>query len=404
MYKDKFCIFPWIHSHVLPNGDVLPCCAVKVGSATMGNVHEKPLAEIWNGESYKQMRLDMMSGKAIDSCSVCYLAESSGATSLRHKTFQDFSRLQSLVDKTNADGSLPDFRFYYYDVRFSNLCNLRCRMCCPELSSAVAQDAAKLSGSSLPAPLKVYSEKEAFLKEFRPHVEYLEEVYFAGGEPLLIDAHYWALEELIKSGRRDIRIRYNTNFMVLGKGKWYAPELWKNFDNVEIGASLDASGARAEYIREGTDWEKILKNRETIRTEVPHVDFKIYATVGLLNLLHLPEFLLTSVASKFVLPEKIIVTNLSSPEYLSAIILPEEWKKQARDKYSTAIIKLKLAGTPDWALGNLKAVTTFMDSSSRPELLRDLYRETAKLDSLYGKNFSEVFPEYKGLEDYIQTH
>lgn len=395
--KGKFCILPWVHAHVLPNGDVLPCCAVQVGSLSLGNVHQKELAQIWNDEGFREIRRKMMAGEKVSACEVCYLAEAAGGTSLRTKSNNDFSRHKDLLHKTKSDGTLSEFKLRYYDVRFSNLCNLKCRMCCPELSSAIDQDQARMQNLPRPKPLDVYADKGTFLRDFVPHIPYLEEIYFAGGEPLLIDAHYWALEELLRQKKTDIRLRYNTNFTILGKAQWHAPHFWKHFKAIEIGASLDAEGSRGEYIREGTRWDRVLANREIIRQEVPHADFKMAITVGLLNLLHVPDFIQKSIESGFIKADGFFTNNLLYPQYLSAQVLPEEMKEIARRKYADLIPWLKKRGSPEWILMNLSSIVPNMNSADRTDLLPTLLRETKRLDVFYAKNVKEVFPEYHSL-------
>ncbi|MEQ1723611.1 MAG: twitch domain-containing radical SAM protein [Pseudobdellovibrio sp.] len=394
-----FCIMPWIHAHILPNGNVLPCCAAPaIESMSLGNIKVDSLEHIWNDSGFKSMRKKMLAGEPVVACKVCYTAEKAGASSLRNTSNKVFAHHLKLTDQTNDDGSFPEFKFRYYDVRFSNLCNLRCRMCCPELSSSFGTDSAKRNNTSSPKTFNVYDTKEDFLKEFSPQVQYLEEIYFAGGEPLLIDAHYWALEELLRQNKTEIRIRYNTNFSVLGKGDWYAPALWKHFSKIEIGASLDADKERIEYIRQGIKWKKILENREIVRNEVPHVDFKLAITVGMMNLLHVPKFLKQCVEENFISADKFYTNNLLAPDYFSSQILPESWKKQVRNEYHTLIDYMKKKGAPNWVLMNLKSVVTYMDSANKEELLSQFFKETKLLDTFYNKKFFDVFPEYRGLE------
>jgi hypothetical protein len=339
----------------------------------------------------------MRSGVSVDACKVCYSAEASGGTSLRTKSNHDFARHLPAVNGTSPDGSVADFKLRYYDVRFSNLCNLHCRMCCPELSSAIAADHARWSSTPIPRPRNVYDDKESFLRDFSQHVPHLEEVYFAGGEPLLIDAHYWALEELLRQGKTDIRLRYNTNFTVLGKGRWHAPDLWKDFPKLEVGASLDAAGARGEYIREGTNWDKVLQNRETLRRETPHADFRIAVTVGVMNLLHVPEFLREAVQSGLTRPDGFFTNNLLFPEYFSTQILPEEFRREARARYAALIADMRAWGSPQWMIMNMSSVVGHMDAADKTPLLREFFRETERLDAFYGKSFFSVFPEYAAL-------
>ncbi len=56
------------------NGDVYPCCqSYMLDGAPVGNLAERPLAEIWNGEEMRRMRALHARGRAgeIDVCARC---------------------------------------------------------------------------------------------------------------------------------------------------------------------------------------------------------------------------------------------------------------------------------------------------------------------------------------------
>ena len=57
-------------------------------------------------------------------------------------------------------------------------------------------------------------DEQKVLDEIEPLYDHVEEVYFAGGEPLISDHHYHILDKLLE---KDIRptIRYNTNLSTL---------------------------------------------------------------------------------------------------------------------------------------------------------------------------------------------
>ena len=74
------------------------------------------------------------------------------------------------------------------------------------------------------------------------HIDYVEQIYFAGGEPLIMDEHYRILEELERRGMFDVRLVYNTNFTQVRLKDRYVFDFWKKFKNVSVGASLDAMG------------------------------------------------------------------------------------------------------------------------------------------------------------------
>jgi radical SAM protein with 4Fe4S-binding SPASM domain len=56
------CPFPWQYLVVQWNGDVVPCCRDYNGVNILGNVLNESLASIWNGNSAKKFREEMMLG------------------------------------------------------------------------------------------------------------------------------------------------------------------------------------------------------------------------------------------------------------------------------------------------------------------------------------------------------
>lgn len=69
--KDE-CWKMW-HSNVVTwDGNVVPCCFDKDAKYVMGNIHEKSLAHIWNGEKYNVFRKQLWNKRAsIDICQNC---------------------------------------------------------------------------------------------------------------------------------------------------------------------------------------------------------------------------------------------------------------------------------------------------------------------------------------------
>ena len=98
-----------------------------------------------------------------------------------------------------------------------------------------------------------------------------------------MEEHYRLLNELIKRGRSDVRLIYNTNFSQLTYKKTNVLELWREFNSVSVGASLDAMGAHAEYIRKGTKWSQVEQNREQMLKICPNVDFYISPTLSIMT-------------------------------------------------------------------------------------------------------------------------
>ena len=106
-------------------------------------------------------------------------------------------------------GYLSNFKMRYFDLRFTNICNFKCRTCNSAFSSQWEFENLK---RKLPnARVFDKNNKPEFLKEILDHVPYMETAYFAGGEPLITEEHYILLEEMIRLGKTDIQLSYNSN-------------------------------------------------------------------------------------------------------------------------------------------------------------------------------------------------
>ena len=159
---------------------------------------------MWNSDRMKHLRRDKLAGIRHDGCSKCYLQEDNGDQSMRIASNQFYEKhFDRMVETTEEDGHSNDFRLLYWDFRFSNLCNFKCRMCGSSLSSKWYQDEVDIFGESPHDRALIhvndYSKKNIY--EYIDHfIEEVEEVYFAGGEPLMMDEHYMILEKLIEVG------------------------------------------------------------------------------------------------------------------------------------------------------------------------------------------------------------
>jgi radical SAM protein with 4Fe4S-binding SPASM domain len=252
-----FCIYPWTHMHAYPTGDAYPCCMADM-QFPVGNLRQNTIEEVWNDAPMKQIRTHMLAEKSVEACTRCYEQEKAGFLSGRKSANKHLGHHIHKVDQTHADGHLDNFEMIYWDIRFSNLCNLSCRSCGHIFSSSWYQDQVKLAGPEWAKKNKTFnyagrSETDIW-EQLVPHLDHVEQIYFAGGEPLMMEEHYNILDELERRGRFDVKLIYNTNFtQVKLKDRWVF-DYWKKFKSVGVGASLDDMGSRAEYIRRGTNW------------------------------------------------------------------------------------------------------------------------------------------------------
>lgn len=299
---------PWIHVYANPNGDVLPCC---IANKSLGNLHNNSITEIWNNSEYKQLRDNMLNGVRSEHCKDCYLIEDRGIHSKRQNDLKNFEPLLDVV-KDNS----PELDIKFLDIRWSNICNYKCKTCSGDYSSKWAENEKRE---------KIFmfaggNNNDKLYNDLKPFLSDLKKINFAGGEPLLMDKHYEILEHLIEIGATDTRIVYNTNLSKLNYKDKSVIELWKQFKYVSVFASIDDYGERAEYIREGTVWDEIEDNIRLIRSECPHVKLEMNTTVSVLNIFTLTD-LIDYVTEQKLFTGEPHFYNLINPSYYNIDII-----------------------------------------------------------------------------------
>jgi organic radical activating enzyme len=399
--SDYFCILPWIHMHGWPTGEALLCC---MSNDPIGNLRTNTMQDIWNNEPIKEVRRNMLNEKSCKQCNRCYNDEKHGLFSMRNSSNKHFGHYIKEVEKTLPDGTNLDFKIRYWDIRFSNICNFKCRYCGPTFSSNWWEDKAALYGAENIKYQKFIhagKDKEDIWNQMQAHLPYIEQIYFAGGEPLLMEEHYRLLNYLIDNNRTDVKIIYNTNFSELTFKKQNVLDLWKKFDSVSVGASLDAMGPRAEYMRKGTVWFEIEDNRKQMIEICPKVDFYISATVNIFNILHITDFHKDWIEKGFIAPQDFNINVLHEPSYYRCDILPQEYKQVAYDKINTMIEWLEPKDTLTRATNGYKGLSNFLMANDNSRLLKDFFKITRELDVVRKEKFEDVFPEFERLNGAI---
>ena len=402
----SFCMLPWVHQHAYPDGRVYPCCFAEYFHP-IGNLKKNSMQEVWNQEGYKEIRRLMMADQPVKQCTKCYEQEENGFFSMRYDANRSYGHNIADVDKTLPDGTHPEFKIRYWDVRFSNLCNFRCRTCGPVFSSNWYNDHVKLfnrvpdvNGKDLARIEYAAGDEDYMIAQMEEHIPYLEQVYFAGVEPLIMKEHYYLLEKLIEAGRTDVCIQYNTNFSELAFKDKHVFEYWKHFRTVGVGASLDASGTRAELMRKGTDWKQTVRNRERMLEEVPHVDFYIASTISSMNVLHVLDFHKEWVDMGFIKPKDFNVNICQSPEWYRIDIFPQEFKERViKPAYEQHIEWLEPQDSLKRATTGFKSAINFLMSTDGSQHWDKFKQEINLIDNLRGENFWNTFPELSELKN-----
>ena len=389
-----FCIYPWIHLHAYPTGEAYPCCHAEM-AYPVGNTRFKTLEDIYRDAPMRELRKDMLNERPNPACGRCYEQEESGFFSGRRSANKHHGHHIKRIDDDK-------FRMSYWDIRFSNLCNLSCRSCGHIFSSSWYQDQAQLAGPDWAKNNKVLNiagrDKDDMWQQLMPHIDYVEQIYFAGGEPLMMDEHYRILEELERRERFDVRLIYNTNFTQTRLKDREVFDYWRKFNSVAVGASLDAMGPRAEYIRRGTEWDRVESNRRTMLEVCPHVDFYISPTLSILNAWHLPDFHCAWVEQGLIRAQDLNVNILQDPSHLRIDIATAEYKQKLNEKYQEHLQWLRPQDHLNRATVGFESAINFLQATDNTALLPKFWAKMSELDAIRKENLLDVIPELAVLK------
>lgn len=384
-------MMPWVSLHVAINGNSFPCCFA-AGDLPIGSVRVQSVREIWNGAKLRELRVGMLEGRKSPLCAKCYEQEASGFSSLRTSANTSYQHRWNVVRETSDDGAFQP-NIVYVDVRFSNVCNFACRTCGPNASTTWSKYA-QIEGGPL---LRPRNSPASLLEELEPLLGQLDQVYFAGGEPLLTHEHYTLLEMLLAHGRDDVQLSYTTNFSVFKFKQWDVLEVWSSFKRVNVGASLDGSHERGEYLRKGQRWDEVVENRRRQLDKCPHVVFYVLSTLSLLNCLHLPDCHEELVDLGFIKADEVFVNILQDPVHFRLTTLPADLKRKVKERYERHLAYLADKPNCGAAMRGWESAIRFMYSQDTSDSLDHLRRIILEQDRARGESFETTFPELAPL-------
>ena len=392
-----FCMAPWVHIHTAPTGIAAPCCIAEsiTQPKGVGDSKTQSLMEIVNSDKMKQLRLDMINGVPNNECTKCYNQENAGLDSFRISMNRDYDEnYNEAIINTAENGELNQFKMKYFDIRFNNICNFKCRSCGPEFSTQWEQEDLKNNVSY--ARIIPKNDNPKFLQEVVDQIPNFKQAYFAGGEPLITEEHYILLEEMIRFGRTDIHLRYNTNLSNLKFKDKDLLGLWKHFTNkINISASIDHYGERAEYIRHGTKWNTVEENFIHVKNQ-PNINLTINTVLSAFNLLSIHEFYQYLIDHKLLKPSDHTYSlyNMTDPLFISPHVLPEEYKLKGKESLEKTIKLLQENNFKRTQIEQPKQSIPWLFTKNVWDEHKNKFRsEIQRLDKIRGEDFDKTFPE-----------
>ena len=288
-----FCTAPWTHTYISPQSERRMCCASREDHmmqkqyidasndestgmfrpvGTMADYKPVTLKEHWNSSYMMDIRRKLMAGEEIPQCNVCNDSVLSQSTYRQWFTGYLFeNKIDKCFEETDENG-YTTMEPISFDYRVSNLCNFKCRMCGEPLSSAWEAEKRKHNQWSpenqpfmVPENKKVIDkfQKEVVEEEFWEYIcsGTVEELYWVGGEPLMYDIHWRAMDRLAQDDTlKLVHLRYNSNLSRVRLGKHYLYDWLPQAKDWTMCASIDGTGWIGEFIRTGLKWDEWDKN------------------------------------------------------------------------------------------------------------------------------------------------
>jgi hypothetical protein len=440
-----FCILPFIHIQVKPNGQIKPCCRFdfvhddyinKDWNPTQDNNYHtfnrfnvsngSTLTEAMTSYLWEDIRQRMLNGEKVSGCRKCYAEEALHDRSMRIN--ENYLRNNNIQD--NISNEIVPLKIKYLEMTFGNYCNLKCRTCAGDLSSTWHDEEiqiANLYPGRFSAPKVLNIPFNWKPKDFIN----VEEIKFTGGEPMIHPDFIKLMDMLI-----DIDISKNISLDVFTNCSWNPGQKFldrlKEFKQVKISLSVDGVGVTNDYIRTPSKWE-IVDNvvDKWLQQEFENTyDIQIAwnPTINIYNILeidkmiewwdmkqnsHFPNRRWPNLENKHseginnISSFKMIFNILQDPKYLSIANLPTSMKCIVNEKIKSIHTKYHTSNNDrssrkESFIKKLEAIRSTVNSPPDPDMLAMFGDYTADLDNLRNQSFKDALPNlYAGLRNFV---
>lgn len=376
--KSNFCIIPWISITSDNAGLVRPCCKFAEkdiqSEYQTPNLKTKTYEEIWNGSEMKAIRQAFLDNKKIPECSSCWKEEAAGLESYRKSYNESYIDRINPHEYSTTEAQPPRV----VDLKLSNVCNFKCRMCDFSYSSLILKEDKLHRGYDIPDERYYLSNKilkteneDYFFNKIVPNLMQIE---FTGGEPFVSPEAKKIIKILSESDyAKDIVINITTNGSTLNED--ILNQLTK-FKTVRMGISIDDMGSKLEYQRAGANWETIKEN--VLKLKSYNFMLNLHPTINNYNIWSINELLVWADKNRI----HSIINVLHGPERLSIKKLSAKIKEIVYNKHKDNY--------------RLKSVLNYMMTDDE-NLVNDFIKETEFLDKIRNENFADTFPEWSKI-------
>jgi len=395
---DTICPMPWTNLSIDVDGSSRPCCKFAhlepESPYQMANLADAGIDDVWNSEAMAQLRTDFRKGDQPADCRTCWDEESAGIRSWR----QDFLTDRSITGAIDYDDVRPAAPVAL-DLKLTNACNLKCRICGPVASSlwlheqlkvATAGEAAELRANRTRYLSNKITQDDANLATFRSWIPHLQHIEMTGGEPMFSLENREVIELIVAEGAADqVSLLLTTNAMVIDDRIMRALPA---FADVSIAMSVDDMGPRLEYERAPAEWATVVANMDTYAAGASATQHRhTNCSVSNLNAWYLPDFIRWHV-DRYPTDQVGLHLNLvHNARCFNVQVMPESLKDSTCARLQVVVDDLSL---PAYIRGQVAGLIGFVnDAPPDPDAWQELLATLDERDAIRDESFAATFPE-----------
>lgn len=402
---ESICPLPWLNLSLDVDGSSRPCCKFAHlepdSSYQMANLADSDLDEVWNGPAMQRLRRDFRNGDRPAECRSCWDEEAAGIPSFRQTYLAD----RGVAAVLAYDDAMPS-QPVALDLKLTNTCNLRCRICGPVASSAWLNEELRVGGAEADPFLvenkgyfrsnKITGDRanREILRRWLPSLDHVE---LTGGEPMLSLENRDIIEMIVAEGDPA-----RVTLLITTNGTIVDDRIMSHlgaFGRVTLTLSIDDIGPRFDYERSPARWAEVEENaRRYAAVASERCTVSINCSVSPLNVWYLPDIIEWLLQAEGLDPLRFHLNLVHNPRHFNVSTIPEPLKSAVRRRLTD---ESYVTAWPDYIQEYMRGLVEFMGTGGNGDLTEwgHFLRHVRERDEIRGERFSDVFPEWKEAID-----
>jgi organic radical activating enzyme len=429
----SFCAAKWYNATIWLGSGMSTSCHHPPAHAIDAEAIKTNPSAIHNTVEKKIDRLNMQLGNRPKGCEYCWKIEDMGRDAVSDRVYKSRIYPIEALDEAYTKPHQEDVNLRTLEIAFDRTCQFACSYCNPAFSTTWVNDIKRngpyerlvsdgrnhFTHTHDSAQLYRFGETNPYVEAFFAWWETnlhrtLQELRITGGEPLM-SGDTWKLIDWFKNnqGRSQTKLAINSN---LGADV-DIDRLLSSIEGqaVDIYTSMEATGAQAEYIRDGLDYTAWLANVQKLLDSDDIRAVHCMCTINALCLETLPKLLNSIIHLKTCYGRDRVnftLNILRFPSFQSALILPDHLRTQYQDHLQTwldtncddPLLHEHEINHMQRLIDYLDVVKTpHSDTFDMPKLHNDFKQFFTQYDLRRGKDFVQTFTQLAEWYNDIQV-